>query len=163
MSIKSEKLKAAKSGRLIVATSQESAAFTLGVDVRTLQRWSSRGCPGERGRYVIRDLIAWARENVWSEDGVSLDCVSADTQETYLLAKIEKLKRDTTLADFKIAERNENLVDAGEVKALLAHHAAYIRAGLEKLERRFGKDALDLVLELFDELDAIDLKAGVSP
>ena len=148
--------------RGLVARTQTEAAQTLGCSTRTFQRWLADGCPGEPKRYCLADCIHWARENVWTEDGVSLDCVSADTQETYLLAKIEKLKRDTTLADFKIAERGENLVDAGEVQAMLAHHASYIRAGLEKLERKFGKDALDLVLELFDELDSVDLKGAAS-
>ena len=162
MSKKSEKLKAVKEGCLIVATSQESAAFTLGVDVRTLQRWSGRGCPGERGRYVLRELIQWAKENAWSEESSLLDGADSDLKDEYLRQRIERIKRENVLSDFKISERNENLCDADEVKALLTHHSSYIRSALERLERQYGADALNIVLEALDELDAMDLGQGAA-
>ncbi len=160
MSKKSEKLKA--TSHLLIAPSQESAAFTLGVDVRTLQRWSGRGCPGERGRYVIKDLITWAREHVWNEESEILDGADETLKNEYLRQRIERLKRETVLQDLKIDQQSEALVDANEVRALLLHHAAYIRSGLEKLERKYGADALNMVLELFDELDALDFQLGAT-
>ena len=144
----------------MVAGSQEEAASTLGCDARTFARWLKRGCPGKPRSYVILDCIQWARENVWSEDAVLIEGATGedgDIKTQYLRKRIEKIDRENQLADFKISERGENLVDANQVKALLTEQANISRAALEKLERKYGKDALDIVLEVFDELDAIDL------
>jgi len=108
---------------------------------------------------VIRECIAWARENAWSEEAVLIDRATGeddDINTQYLRKRIEKIDRENQLADFKIGERSENLVDVDEVRSLLTEQASVFRTGLEKLERKHGRDALDLVLELLDELEAID-------
>ena len=151
--------------RGLVAVTQTEAASTLGCSTRTLQRWLADGCPGSPKCYCLAEIILWARENVWSEDAVLIEGATGeagDIKTEYLRKRIEKIDRENQLADFKIAERNENLVDADQVKALLTEQANIIRSALEKLERKYGKDALDIVLEVFDELDAIDLK-GAAP
>ena len=148
--------------RGLVAVTQAEAAQTLGCSTRTLQRWLADGCPGTPKRYPLAEIILWCRENIWNEEAVILDGVDPSLKNEYLRKRIEKIDRENQLSDFKIAERNENLVDAGEVQAMLTEQATYIRGGLEKLERKYGKDALDLVLELFDELDSLDLKAGAA-
>ena len=144
----------------MIATSQEEAADTLGCDARTFGRWLKRGCPGKPRVYVIRDCIEWARENAWDEESTLIAGATGepgDIKTEYLRKRIEKIERENQLSDFKIAERNEGLVDAEEVKALLTQQANVIRAALERLERQYGADALNIVLEVFDELDAIDL------
>ena len=146
--------------RGLVARTQTEAAQTLGCSTRTLQRWLADGCPGDPKRYCLAEIIQWCRENAWSEDAVVLDGADPGLKNEYLRKRIEKIDRENQLADFKISERNENLVDANEVKALLTEQANIIRAALEKLERKYGKDALDIVLEVFDELDAIDFKGA---
>jgi len=143
----------------LVATSQYDAAETLGIHIRTFGFWLKRGCPGSPRNYVIRDCIAWARENAWSEEAVLIDRATGeddDINTQYLRKRIEKIDRENQLADFKIGERSENLVDVDEVRSLLTEQASVFRTGLEKLERKHGRDALDLVLELLDELEAID-------
>ena len=166
MSTKSEKRAAIKSGLSMFALNQAQAAHVLGVDERTFQRWISRGCPGQPRRYPLRDCIAWARENAWSEEAVLIEGATGeddDIKTQYLRKRIEKIDRENQLADFKIGERSENLVDVIEVEQLLAKHASVFRAGLEKLERKHGREALDLVLELMDEVESIDFSGVGKP
>ncbi|MCX7386601.1 MAG: hypothetical protein NTX48_08050 [Planctomycetales bacterium] len=130
---------------------------------RDLQRWQALGCPGRPRNYVISEIVEWARENAWATEEIAFDGVSEATKEAYLLARIEKLKRDTVLADFKIAQKNESLVDATEVESLLMHQAGLMRGSLEKLERKHGADALNIVLEALDELEAVDFSGVGKP
>lgn len=143
----------------LVATSQDDAADTLGVDTRTFQRWLKRGCPGKPRNYILKDIIRWARENAWSEDAVLLEKATGEDgniQTEYLRARIEKLKRESLLADLKIGSNSDRLVDSDVVQQILTEQATVLRTGLEKLERRFGPEALSLVLELIDEIERID-------
>ena len=80
-----------------------------------------------------------------------------DIKTQYLKHRIEKLQRETELADLKIGERNEQLVDINVIQAGLTRASTFLRESLEKLERKHGPDALDIVLEALDELDKIDL------
>lgn len=144
----------------MIAVSQQQAAETLGCDARTFARWLKRGCPGKPREYVIRDCIEWARENAWDDDSTLVAGATGepgDIRSEYLREKIEKLRRENTLSDQKIAKQNESLVDAAEIKALLTAQANLMRSALESLERRFGKEALDLVIEILDELESHDL------
>ena len=147
-----------------MATSQEEAAQTLGVDVRTFARWLKRGCPGKPRVYLIRDCIAWARENAWSEDAVLIEGATGeetDIKTQYLKERIEKIRRENALADFKIETNAGNLVDANQVKSILNEHSAMIRGALEKLERTYGRDALDIVLEVIEELEQVGLDRAI--
>lgn len=142
-----------------MATNQDEAADTLGIDTRTFQRWLKRGCPGKPRAYRLRDIIQWAREHAWSEDAVLIERATGqdgNIQTEYLRARIEKLKRESLLADLKIESNSERLVDADQVQQILAEQATVFRSGLEKLERKCGPEALNLVLELIDEIESID-------
>jgi phage terminase Nu1 subunit (DNA packaging protein) len=144
----------------LVATNQDDAADTLGIDSRTFQRWLKRGCPGKPRAYIIRDCIAWARENAWSEDAVLIEGATGeetDIKTQYLKERIEKIRRENALADFKIETNAGNLVDANQVRSILNEHSAMIRGALEKLERTYGRDALDMVLEVIEELEQVGL------
>jgi hypothetical protein len=144
----------------LIANSQEDAASTLGIDVRTFARWLKRGCPGKPRAYIIRDCIQWARKHAWSEDAVIAgratgEAGNIDTE--YLREKLGKLRRDNQMADMKMEMSSRRFVDADRVKTLLSQQADMMRTGLEKLEREHGPEALDLVLELIQELESIDL------
>lgn len=143
----------------LIATNQDEIADTLGIDTRTFQRWLKRGCPGKPKRYVVRECIQWARENAWSEDAVIAEQATGeegDLKTEYLKAKTEKLKRECQLAEFKIGAANEQLVDIARVAEILNQQSAVFRSGLERLERRFGREPLDMVFELLDEVESID-------
>ena len=144
----------------MIAVSQQQAADTLGCDARTFARWLKRGCPGRPREYVIRDCIEWARENAWDDDSTLIAGATGepdDIRTAYLQQKVEKLRRENTLSDQKIAKQNESLVNAAEVKALLTAQANLMRSALESLERRFGREALDIVVEILDEMESHDL------
>lgn len=114
-----------------------------------------RGCPGRPRKYVLRDIIQWARENCWSEDAVIAEGATGepgDLKTEYLRAKTEKLKRECQLADFKIETAHERLVDVEVISQKLTEQANVFRSGLERLERKCGSEALDIVLELLDEV-----------
>lgn len=140
----------------MIATSQEEAAATLGINARTFGRWLRRGCPGKPRAYVIVDCIEWARENAWSEEAVLIEGATGedgDLKTQLLKERIEKLRRDNTIADLNIGERSESLCDASAIRSKLLAMAGVLRSSLEKLERQYGPDALEIVLEALDEID----------
>lgn len=138
----------------LIAPNQDIAAATVGVNSRTLQRWIANGCPGKTREYVICDIVKWAKENIWSEEATLIETATGepgDIKTMLLEAKHEKLKREIDLAELKIGEQSSQLVDADQMRAELAEKSSTIRSGLETLERQHGPEALDLVLEIFDE------------
>ena len=153
-----------------MATDQETAAETIGVDARTLQRWRRAGCPphGKSRKYVIRDIVEWARENKWgSTDDTLIDSVQGgdDDKLRLLRERANKLERENQMLDLKLAERLENLVEIGVVQERLLRASSIVRSRLELIERRFGRDVVDMFLESLDDADRIideELASGVS-
>lgn len=123
----------------LIAKSQEQAAATVGVSSRTFARWLSLGCPGKSKRYVISEVVAWAQKNIWNK--------SDDIRDEMRSIDVE-MKRLT------LQERLGALVSREGVSRGLRSFTTAIRGSFEKLEREHGSDALDLVLEPIDELDA---------
>ena len=143
----------------LVARSQEDAASTLGCDTRTFARWLKRGCPGRPREYNIRDCIQWARENIWSEEAVLIEGATGeetDVKTQYLKERIEKIRRENKLADFKIDTQSERLVDVDQVQHILTRQADVFRNGLERFERKFGGDPTSMILELLEEVEQLD-------
>ena len=133
-------------------SSQEEAAEILGCNPRQFARWLKQGCPGEPRRYVLKDCIAWARKHPWADEEI-LEGVSGELKDEYLKERIEKLKRENALTDLKLKDKTEALVDADAVREQLARQASVVRSSLERLERKYGSDALDIVLEAFDQVE----------
>ena len=147
----------------MVATSQDEAAETLGIDSRTFARWLKRGCPGKPRNYVIRDCIQWARENCWSEEAVLIEGATGDDDDIktqYLKARTEKLRREIELHDLKIETQNDRLVDPVRIEETLQRQAGVFRDGLERLERSFGREALDMVIKLIEEVEKLDFTSA---
>ena len=143
----------------LVARSQEDAASTLGCDTRTFARWLKRGCPGRPREYNIRDCIQWARENAWSEEAVLIEGATGDPNDIktqYLKERIEKIRRENKLADFKIDTQAERLVDLDHVQHILNRQADVFRNGLERFERKFGAEPTTVILELLEEVEQLD-------
>lgn len=139
----------------MVATNLEDAAFSIGIDARTLQRWIKEGCPGKARNYPIRDIVLWARDNKWNDsDQALIDSIDGadDIKAKLLKERAEKLERENRLLDFKIQERESNLVDADEVRASLLPLAESIREAAKTLERKYGRDASDVVIEAIEQM-----------
>ncbi len=138
----------------LVASSQEDAAATLGIDSRTLQRWIKSGCPGENRNYVIRDIIEWARANKWgNEDDVLIDSVNGadDVKEQLLRERAAKLSKENSLLELRIQREKGSLVDFSQVEYLLRRSAVFYREACAQLERQFGTDAADLLREAIEK------------
>lgn len=146
-------------GTALVAKNQEVTAGVLGIEVRTLQRWMKKGCPGGNKHYVLREIIQWARENAWSEDAVIIEGATGEPnniQTQYLKERIEKIRRENKLADFKIETQAERLVDLDHVQQILNRQADVFRNGLERFERKFGAEPTTVILELLEEVEKVD-------
>jgi hypothetical protein len=147
----------------LVARSQEDAAATLGCDTRTFARWLKRGCPGKPREYNIRECIEWARENAWSEDAVLIEGATGDPDDIktqYLKERIQKLKRENTLADFKIETQSEKLVDIEKVQQILQRQADIFRTGLERFERKYGSEQTTMIVDLLEEVESVDFSTS---
>lgn len=146
-----------------MARSQEDAAATLGCDTRTFARWLKRGCPGKPREYNIRECIEWARENAWSEDAVLIEGATGDPDDIktqYLKERIQKLKRENTLADFKIETQSEKLVDIEKVQQILQRQADIFRTGLERFERKYGSEQTTMIVDLLEEVESVDFSTS---
>lgn len=136
-----------------VATSQEEAAATIGINRRTFAYWLSEGCPGENRNYVIADIITWARENKWGNDDAYIDSIeNPDLKEEAIRLKNEKTRREIAKLEIGIDRDSGRLVDLDQVQRELNATADMVRAGLDRLQKQFGTEALDIVTEVLDEI-----------
>ena len=81
-----------------------------------------------------------------------------DLKTVYLQEKIEKLRRDSALAEYKLSVNSEQLVNVAEIQLQLNQQASIVRDALGRLERKYGADALELVLEALEEVENLDLR-----
>ena len=137
---------------------QQAAAWLVSMTGRHL-----RDAQPPRNRdqtYNGPELVQWAigqRVEAATGGGLAED---SRIQIDLLKGRIEKLKHENHLAELKIGERNQRLVDRAVIEQNLAAQAAMIRSSLEKLERQFGPEALDIVIEALDEAAQMDLLEG---
>lgn len=80
------------------------------------------------------------------------DCDS-EGLERYRMARAQR-------EEIKLEADRNNTVDAEVVRSMLQEQAAVVRSSLEKLERQFGAEALEIVLEALDE---VGIESEVSP
>ena len=79
-----------------------------------------------------------------------------DIKTQYLRERIEKIRRENKLADFKIDTQAERLVDVDQVQHILTRQADVFRNGLERFERKYGGEPTNLILELLEEVEKLD-------
>jgi hypothetical protein len=127
------------------------AASMVGVSDRTLKEWLGKGCPGEPGRYVVPEIVQWAKVSVWSVIPTGDDLMDgggdSPALEQYRLAK-------AALARLDLAEREKQLVRVEEVVEPLMEAAAVVRAAGERIGREYGPDAQEVVNEAVAEFVA---------
>lgn len=128
----------------LVAETQDSAAATIGVSTRQLARWINQGCPGEPRAYVISDIVAWCKENPWKVT------TAADRGREI----------DIEMKSLALEEKRKTLLSREAVEVGLRSFTNTLRESFEKLEREFGAEALDIVLEPLEELESFDLSAA---
>lgn len=149
----------------LIATSQEELANTVGVGTSTIRRWLKEGCPGDASsnKYPVRDVVLWARENKWEgdPDGSLIDSIGdEDLKRDLVKERVEKLKRENRLADFKIEERDASLVDIAFVKRFLAEYASRMRNAITTVEKKYGSESCAPIRSSIDMTER-ELSGGV--
>lgn len=141
----------------LIATSQKELANTIGVGERTIASWLKEGCPGKAKKYVIREVIEWARENKWSNDdpdGYLLDSIpDDDLKATLVKERIEKLKRENRLADFQIDKMSASLVDVSIVEAFLLRVSDQVKSAIEVIEKKHGNNSCAPIRAAFERIE----------
>lgn len=147
----------------LVAASQRQLAETIGICERTFATWIQEGCPGSPRNYVVCEIIEWARENKWypETDGELLDSIDDEKLKRELIReRIEKLRRENQLADFKIGERDANLVDVSVIRRFLAEFSGRIRSAISTIEKKHGNDSCSPIRGALDITEK-ELNGGV--
>lgn len=138
---------------------QQSAAWLLQVTSRHLRDVNP---PRNADRtYNAQELVQWTIERRTEAATGNNLADDSQMQIQYLQERIEKLKHENKLASLRIGEKNQRLVDRAIVEQTLAAQAAVLRTSLEKLERQYGADALDIVLEALDEAATITIPGDI--
>jgi hypothetical protein len=83
-----------------------------------------------------------------------------DIKTQYLKERIQKLKRENTLADFKIETQSEKLVDIEKVQQILQRQADIFRTGLERFERKYGSEQTTMIVDLLEEVESVDFSTS---
>ena len=130
----------------LIARNKKEVADTLDISERTFGVWIQEGCPGQFRDYNMYDIIMWARRSKWATetdaDVMDIDSIDDDDLKRELIKeRISKLKRDNTLADFKIEERDASLIDVVIMKEFLAQVFQRIRNGVTTIEKKYGPDS----------------------
>ncbi|QDU15505.1 hypothetical protein CA11_33300 [Gimesia maris] len=129
----------------LIAKSQKELADTVGIGERTYSSWLREGCPGQAGNYVVRDVVEWAKINKWCQSSDPL-LAGGDSDN---LERYRGFKAD--LAELDVQERREELVNIEKVKPVFITCLGFIKAAAEKLDRQFGNDAFNIIIEAWEQ------------
>lgn len=129
----------------LTAKSQAELAVTLNVAPKTIESWRAAGMPGERGRYIVADVIRWRRvrdearrkrpaeleeiENRHAEVKLQRDELKLEREEVALIergvvesdfeARVEELTHNLTGLCEAIAPQLAPAMDPRDVEAIL--------------------------------------------
>ena len=143
---------------------ESRAAKTLGevadiyaVNMDTVKRWRSEGMPGKTGNYILHDISKWLRtEGPWkrferatpSLDDPLLAEGDSPALERYRLAKAKH-------AELDLEHRRGELIDRDKCRDVLSRWGTVIRKMGDRLSKRFGLEANQMVGEAIDECQSI--------
>lgn len=131
----------------------------VGVSVRTLKDWLAKGCPGEPGRYVVPEIVTWAKASVWARpEPIDGDPLLAEGGDSPALEEYRRAK--AALARLDLAEREKQLVRIDDVVQPLIEAAAVVRSAGERIGREYGPEAQEIVNEAVGEFVAGLRKVG---
>src|SRR5688500_8713684 len=103
----------------------------MGCSSRNVSEWLSRGCPGEAERYVIPEIIGWAKTNVWAKaDPIDGDPLMGDGGDSVWLERYREEK--TLLARIERQQKEGNLVRVDELINPLMEAASLIKEAGER-------------------------------
>ncbi len=129
--------------RFEVATQAECAKF-FGLSSRTIQIWISEGCPGQKGAYPLDAMLQWGKNNKWCKSSDPL-LAGGDSDN---LERYRGVKAD--LAEIDLQERQGEMVNMTAVRPAFITSLGFMKAAGEQLDRQYGNDALNILLEAWE-------------
>lgn len=129
------------------SVTKKDLAKILGIAPETIHKWSEQGCPYERkGRgnislWNIREVFKWYvqyKKNKGPSESDEFDKLAR--QEAYLAKKMKRM------------ELEGQLVRESVVKSEIKRYISMMRDIGSSLERRFGKEALEILNDGLDEI-----------
>jgi phage terminase Nu1 subunit (DNA packaging protein) len=133
-----------------------SDAYSVSAD--TVKRWRSEGMPGKSQQWVLKDISHWLRtDGPWRQNakapvpiGEDLLLSEGDSPalERYRLAKAKH-------AELDLEHRKGELIEVTPCREALARWAVLIRRMGERLAKRYGNDASEMVNESLEECRAV--------
>jgi phage terminase Nu1 subunit (DNA packaging protein) len=144
----------------ISVSSLGEVAEVFSVSADTVKRWRSEGMPGSPRDYVLQDISKWLRSDgpwkpyqrseipaVQSDDPLLADGDSP-ALERYRLAKAKH-------AELDLEQRKGELIDKEKCRDVLARWGSTIRKMGDRISKRFGIEANQMVSEAIDECESI--------
>lgn len=122
-----------------------ACARFFSVSERTISYWLAEGCPGERGRYPLPEMVEWAKANKWFKSSDPM-LAGGDSDN---LERYRGLKAD--LAEMDLQERRQQMVNLDAIKPAFIGALGHIKNAGEKLDRQFGNEALAILLDAWDQ------------
>lgn len=92
----------------LVANTQAELAATLAVSVRTVQSWALNGMPGQKGRYVIAEVVTWRKKR---------DEENQRESSTFEQVELEHAKVKLARDQLKLQREEGSLVERSVVDA----------------------------------------------
>lgn len=130
--------------------SQAEVGRAFGVSQQTIARWIARGLPGGKGCYPVDAVCRWYRGYMDDrlQEAATDPLIAADGDSPAL----EEYRRHRArLAELDVAEREKSLINGSHVQGALLAAMRVVRAAGERLQRRFGIEAHQILDEALDD------------
>lgn len=139
-----------------VASRRADVARVLGISERRFADYLAAGCPGQRGEYDLRQIVAWVKENIWCKKKLKplLSDPDADLEDdTENSPALERLREERWKRE-KIKRQTEEkeIIPRDQVHDGLGVIAAVLRQAGDQLQREFGTEAVDILDEAIDDI-----------
>lgn len=113
----------------LIVASQGHLAWVLGVSTPTIENWRKAGMPGDRGRYSLREILAWR---------AARDSTPADRKERLQKIEEEAAEVKLELARLKLRREAGKLVELEAVERMLADRLLEFRQNLQAMSHNVG-------------------------
>lgn len=137
---------------------QADLAWDMGVSLETVKGWAKQGMPGRSGRYVVRDVTTWLRqEGPWRQHMR----LAVDPDEELLAGgsdspALERLRAaKAAIAELDLEKLRGSLVSREKARTILGRWAAILRRMGERLGKRYGPEAANAVNDALGECDHV--------
>lgn len=133
-----------------IADGQAEVAEFFGVGPDAVKNWAQQGMPGTRGSYPLNRIAVWLRTEgpksklIQAAEDPLLAEGDSPGLERYRMAKAK-------LAELDLESRKNQLIDREKARDIFGRWATLIRRMGERLSKRWGNEAANMVNETLDE------------